>query len=107
MGIEANCVLDEILELKRESTTLFVNTGAAEIEEFDNIFSLIDVARTSLVGDEPYFTCIHRTRTGTGSLTHSRIDTEHMCLTSILYCVTATRFLRTKREKKTLDSTKE
>ena len=71
LGIDANCVPDERLDLKRESTTAYVNTGAAELEEIISSIPLIDVARETL-GEEPYFTCTHRTRTG--SLTYSRID---------------------------------
>lgn len=70
LGIDANCVPDETLDLKRVGTSRYNNTGADELVALTSAHSLADVARECL-GTEPYFTSHHNVPGGT---THTRID---------------------------------
>ena len=71
MGIDANCVPDTTLDLKRQSNAPYNNTGANELNDLVNSHKLMDVARECL-GNEPYFTS-HHTVAG-GTVTSTRID---------------------------------
>ena len=71
LGIDANCVPDPTIDLRRDATSPYDNKGAAELADVVNDFELIDVAREQL-GAEPFFSA-HHTTPG-GGMCHSRID---------------------------------
>ena len=71
LGLDANCVPDEALDLKRVANSPYRNDGADELEDICSAHSLIDVAREWL-GDLPFFTA-HHTVPG-GTVTSTRID---------------------------------
>jgi len=71
MGIDANCVPDVTLDVKRTATSPYRNDGAQELHDLVTQHSLIDVARECL-GKEPFFTSHHNVPDG--SVTHTRID---------------------------------
>ena len=58
LGLDANCVPDEALDLKRVANSPYRNDGADELEDICSAHSLIDVAREWL-GDLPFFTAHH------------------------------------------------
>lgn len=70
LGIDANCVPDTRLDLRRDATSEYDNEGANELACAVARFGLIDTAREEL-GDEPFFTCHKNTQAG---VCHSRID---------------------------------
>ena len=70
MGIDANCVLNEALDLKRTGHTPYNNTGATELAQLIADCELADVARECL-GDQEFYTSHHNTP---GGVTHTRID---------------------------------
>ena len=71
LGLDANCVPDEALDLKRVANSPYRNDGADELEDICSAHSLIDIAREWL-GDLPFFTA-HHTVPG-GTVTSTRID---------------------------------
>ena len=70
LGIDANCVPDETIDLERDATSPYDNLGANELAESVAHFDLTDVAREQL-GRVPFFTSTHSTLAG---LCRSRID---------------------------------
>ena len=60
LSIDANCVPDELLDLKRSATTPYANDGADELAVAVAQFDLSDTAREQL-GNTPFYTCHHRT----------------------------------------------
>ena len=70
LGIDANTVPDESLDLKRVGNAPYNNTGANELANEISKHNLVDVARESL-GKEPLFTSHHNVA---GGVTHTRID---------------------------------
>ena len=71
LGIDANCVPDESLDLERASTAPYDNTGATELAAATAHFDLSDLAREQLGDEARYFTSHHHTQNG---WCHSRID---------------------------------
>ena len=72
LALDANCVPEPSLDLKRpNSTTPYCNTGADELSDLVSQKGLIDVAREQL-GASPLFTSHHTT--ANGEITHTRID---------------------------------
>ena len=55
LGIDANCVPNEALDLQRASTSPYDNAGSTELASPIAEAELVDVARECL-GDEPFFT---------------------------------------------------
>ena len=72
LGIDANCVPDETLDLHRpHAATPYNNAGANELADLTTRLELIDVARECL-GEEKFFTSHHNV--AGGSVTSTRID---------------------------------
>ena len=71
MGIDANCVPDVTLDVKRTATSPYRNEGAQELHDLVTRHKLVDVARECL-GNEPFFTSHHNVHGG--GVTHTRID---------------------------------
>ena len=71
LGIDANCVPDILLDVKRApSATAYANHGASELTALTMKYGLADIARESL-GPDPFFTSHHSTANG---IFHTRID---------------------------------
>ena len=70
LGIDANCVPDTTLDLKRDAHTPYDNKGADILYDTIDKKALIDVVRETL-GSEPYFSAHHVVAGGT---CWSRID---------------------------------
>ena len=71
LGIDANCVPDVMLDVKRAlSATAYDNLGAAELTALVLKCGLADIARETL-GSDPFFTSHHSTANG---ICHTRID---------------------------------
>ena len=62
MGIDANCVPDVHIDLKRVATSEYPNQGAQELEEAVEEKGLVDIVRQT-IGERPYFTAHHVTNT--------------------------------------------
>ena len=71
LGIDANCVPNEALDLQRASTSPYDNAGSTELASLMAEAELVDVARECL-GDEPFFTSHHNVQGNT--TTRTRID---------------------------------
>ena len=70
LGIDANCVPDEALDIQRDGNTPYDNAGANELADAVAHFDLSDTAREQL-GTKPLFTCHRSTAAG---VCHTRID---------------------------------
>ena len=70
MGIDANCVPNEALDLKRVGHTPYDNAGAAELAQVIAQNELADIARECL-GQDEFYTSHQGVHGGT---THTRID---------------------------------
>ena len=70
LGIDANCVPDVTLDLKRTATSPYPNQGADDLRDAVDRKSLVDVAR-AVSGKAPIFTAHHVVR---GGECWSRID---------------------------------
>ena len=74
LGIDANCVPDTELDLRRDANTPYENSGRDELEEIIHDKNLLDVAREFLGTDNPtpFFTSHHIA--AEGKECYSRID---------------------------------
>ena len=70
LGIDANCVPDVNIDLKRDATSPYPNQGADILRDAIDAKGLSDVARET-IGTEPYFTAHHIVQ---GGACWSRID---------------------------------
>ena len=76
MGIDANVVPDETLDLQRVGAGRYNNQGADELADAISQAGLVDVIRESL-GRKPFFTSHHNVHAqggGPTQVTHTRID---------------------------------
>ena len=76
LGIDANTVPDESIDLKRVGVGPYNNKGATELADAVSHNGLIDVARECL-GREPFYTSHHNVEAGADGqarVTHTRID---------------------------------
>ena len=71
LGIDANCVPNEQLDLHRAGTSPYNNAGATELNQLMADHELIDVARACL-GSKRFYTSHHNI--GGGATTSTRID---------------------------------
>ena len=58
MGIDANCVPDRSIDLKREASSPYNNTGAEELNKAVDEKGLSDITRET-IGQTPFFTSHH------------------------------------------------
>ena len=70
LGIDANCVPDPNIDIRRGATSPYDNAGANELADLVAARDLSDIAREQL-GDQPFFTSHHNTSAG---VCDSRID---------------------------------
>ena len=61
LGIDANCVPDPAIDIKRSATSAYDNRGQLELAEAVSNAGLVDVARAHH-GDAPFFTAFHNRR---------------------------------------------
>ena len=74
LALDANCVPDESLDLKRIGAAQYNNKGATELTNATAAHGLIDVTR-ECIGNEPFFTCHTQVP---GGITKTRIDRIYM-----------------------------
>ena len=70
LALDANCVPEPLLDLKRAGSSPYHNEGAEELAHLVAQHRLVDIAREQL-GSAPFFTSHHATSAG---ITHTRID---------------------------------
>ena len=71
LGLDANCVPEPLLDLRRDALSPYDNEGATELADIVASKGLLDACREQ-IGDDPFFTAHHRNRNGT--ITSTRID---------------------------------
>ena len=95
LGIDANCVPDERIDLQRNGSTPYNNTGAEEMALAAALHDLTDVTRETLGDETPFFT--NSTRLQDDSVTKTRIDQVYTpAIDAIIFKLnpSATDFLR-------------